>query len=534
VTVWAYADIWERIAAAQPERPALIQGSRVVTWGEFDHTADAIAAAMIAAGVGRQAKVACYLQNTPEYLIATYAAFKAGLAPFNVNYRYGPEELLYLLENADAEVVVFDADFSAKLDTVRDLLPRVKLWICVGHPVREWAASWADLAAYNIEGPVRAPWGRSGDDLLIIYTGGTTGMPKGVMWRQEDLWGATRYGAIPALNIPGLASPEDGPARAERLGRPVTLVGSPLMHATGLFAAIAALNNGGAAAFLPSRRFDPIELFDEAARLRASRISIVGMAFCTPMLEVLDLYPGRWDLSALRSIGSSGAMWSFENKQGLLRHLPHLTLADSFASSEAFGMGMSSSTAGGETQTAQFEVGEHCAVFNDDGIRVAPGSGERGRVAVGGHIPLGYYNDPAKTAQTFPVIEGRRWSMPGDWATVEADGTLNVLGRGNQCINTGGEKVFPEEVEEALKRHHAVRDAAVVGLPDPRFGETICALVELRPDTKPSAGDLAAFVRGQLADYKTPRQVIFVDTVNRAPNGKLDYKTLKDVAAERA
>jgi 3-oxocholest-4-en-26-oate---CoA ligase len=532
---WCYADIWERIAASQPDAPALIQGAKEVAWGDFDACADSLAATLLDAGLTHQSKVACYLHNSPAYLIGCYGAFKAGLVPFNVNYRYGAEELLYLLENADAEAVIFDAEFGARLDNIRDLLPRVKLWIAVGSPVRPWAESWSGIVGRRVEGAVRGHWGRSGDDLLIIYTGGTTGRPKGVMWRQDDLWGATKFGALPSLGIPPLDAPENAAGRAATLGGPITLVGSPLMHATGLMSAFGALSNGGAAAMLPSRRFDAMELFDEAERLHAARISVVGMAFATPMLEVLDLYPGRWDLSALKSIGSSGAMWSYENKQGLLSHLPHLTLADSFASSEAFGMGMSSSTAGGETQTARFAVGEHCAVFTEDLRRVTPGSGERGRVAVGGHIPLGYYNDEEKTAKTFPVIDGKRWSMPGDWATVDADGTLSVLGRGNQCINTGGEKVFPEEVEEALKRHGAVRDAAVVGLPDPRFGETICALVEIKSGAlRPEVDDLARFVRGQLADYKAPRRILFVPSIGRAPNGKLDYQALKERAGDMA
>jgi acyl-coenzyme A synthetase/AMP-(fatty) acid ligase len=252
------------------------------------------------------------------------------------------------------------------------------------------------------------------------------------------------------------------------------------------------------------------------------------------MLEALEANPGRWDLSCVLMIGSSGAMWNVENKRGLIRHLPQVTLMDSFASSEAFGMGVSTMTAAGETATAKFMLGENAAVFTEDGRRVQPGSGERGRSAVGGFIPLGYYNDPKKTAETFPTFEGRRWSMPGDWATVEADGSISLLGRGNQCINTGGEKVFPEEVEEALKRHGSVRDAAVVGLPHPRFGETICAVVELRKgEPQPPTEELRAFVRDQLADYKAPRTVLFVDSVGRAPNGKLDYKAVKALAVSR-
>jgi acyl-CoA synthetase (AMP-forming)/AMP-acid ligase II len=528
---WNNADIWDVIAAAQPEAPAVIHGERVVSWRDFSAQADALAAAMIAAGVSRQSKVATYLYNDPEYLIASYAAFKAGLAPFNVNYRYGPEELFYLLDNADAEVVVFDTVFTDKLDSLRDRLPKVKLWVSVGEPALDWADAYEDIVGKLVPGPVYAPWGRSGDDLLIIYTGGTTGMPKGVMWRQADIYGAGKYCANPAVGLPPIDSPETAGLRAAAIGRPGGLIGSPLMHATGLISAFTALSNGGAVVLLPSRKFDAAELWDEVERTGVSSIAIVGLAFATPMLEALDAHPGRWTLPELRAIGSSGAMWSYENKQSLLRHLPHVALFDRFASSEAFGMGMSISTAGGESQTAQFKVGELCAVFDEAGERVPPGSGARGRVAVGGPIPVGYYNDPAKTAATFPVIDGQRWSMPGDWATVDADGVLNLLGRGSQCINTGGEKVFPEEVEEALKRHPAIRDAAVVGLSEPRFGETICALVEPAPGAEPlSLDEVKAWVRTQLADYKAPRSVIWVDSVGRAPNGKLDYQAIKATA----
>ena len=533
---WVYADWWESIAAVQPDAPALIHGERVVSWGGLDAAADALARALLEAGLERQAKVAVYMHNSPEFVTAYAAAFKAGLVPFNVNYRYGPEELAYLLDNADAEAVVFDAEFAPKLDVIRERMSGVKLWIAVARPgetVPEWADCGNDIAARSEARGVKAPWGRSGDDLMLIYTGGTTGMPKGVMWRQADLIGATGFGAVPLLGLPPLESPADAGARALTGGRPVSLIASPMMHATGLMAAFGALNAGGAAAVLPSRRFDAVELWSEVERLRIARLSIVGLAFAQPMLEALDANPGRWDLTCVRLIGSSGSMWSTENKQGLLRHLPGATLVDAFASSEAFGMGGSQSTAGGEAQTARFTVGVNCAVFTEDGRRVEPGSGERGMTAVGGHIPLGYYKDPEKSARTFPTYEGRRWSIPGDWATVDGEGNLTLLGRGSQCINSGGEKVFPEEVEEALKRHPAVRDAAVVGLPDARFGERIAALVELSPGhDDPGSDGLRAYVRAQLADYKAPRDVALVDTVGRAPNGKLDYKAVKARALE--
>ena len=534
---WVYADCWESIAAAQPHEPALVQGAEVVRWGELDARADALARDLLAAGLSRQSKVGLLLYNSPEFMIGCYGAFKAGLAVFNINYRYGSEELYYLLENADAEALVFHVEFASRLEAIRTRLPLIKRWIAVeqpGHTVPDWATRFSSVVAEEGERGVRGPWGRSEDDLLIIYTGGTTGMPKGVMWRQGDLFGVSNYGANPILGIPPLDSPDRAGARALASGRPCSLLASPLMHATGLMGAVAALQAGGSAAFLPSRRFDAVELWDEVERLKVARISIVGLAFAEPMLEALEAHPARWDLSSVMVIGSSGSMWSRENKQALLRHLPQAVLADAFASSEAFGMGVSQSRAGEEEMTAKFTIGPNCAVFTEDGRRVTPGSGERGMAAVGGFTPTGYYKDPEKTAKSFPVIEGRRWSMPGDWATVEADGTLTLLGRGSQCINTGGEKVFPEEVEEALKRHPAVRDAAVVGLPDPRFGESVAALVELRAQVEdPGPDALAAHVRSQLATYKAPRVVMVVESVGRAPNGKLDYKAVKTTAQAR-
>jgi fatty-acyl-CoA synthase len=285
---------------------------------------------------------------------------------------------------------------------------------------------------------------------------------------------------------------------------------------------------------LPGRHFDAEQLWDEVHRHRVTSIAIVGLPFAQPMLEALERNPGRWDLSCIATIGSSGAMWSQENKRALLKFMPQAMLTDAFSSSEAVGMGMSVSLAANESQTAAFIAGPECAVFTEDHRRVQPGSGERGMTAVGGFLPLGYYKDEEKTRRTFITVEGKRWSIPGDWATVEADGSLRLLGRGSVCINTGGEKVFPEEVEEALKRHPAVRDAAAIGMPDPRFGERVCAVVELQPGaSEPSLSELAAHVKAHLADYKAPRALVILDSLQRAPNGKLDYKTVKARALER-
>jgi len=533
VSGWNYADLWESVAAAVPDRHAQIRGERVVTWAEFDRRANAIAQALLDAGLTRQAKVAAYLYNAPEYIETYFAAFKAGLVPVNTNYRYVAEELIYLFDNADAEAVVFHTDFTPTVEQIRGRLPKVKLWIAVAQPgatAPTFAADYETLAG-RATGRVEGPWGRSGDDLLILYTGGTTGMPKGVMWRQDDLFNVLGAGGNLMLDIPPLASVEEAGTRAKVMPPLLNIAAAPLMHGTAQFTALMSLTNGGTVAQLPSLKFNAIEFWNEAERLKAGSAAIVGMAFAQPMLEALDANPGRWDLSSLIRLGSSGTVWSMENKQGLLRHLPHMGIFDSLGSSEAVGLGASASAAGAETETARFMLGVNTAVFTDDGRRVEPGSGERGLLAVSGFIPVGYYKDADKTARTFWEVEGRRWSVPGDWATVEIDGSLKLLGRGSQVINTGGEKVFPEEVEEILKLHPEVRDAAVVGVPDPRFGERICAVIEPQPGAAPTLEDLTPLVREHLAGYKTPRCLV-LSPVHRAPNGKLDYKAMKALALE--
>ncbi len=533
MSVWSYANIWESVADAMPGEPAFIQGHTELGWRDFDAAANGLAAMFLEDGLERRAKVAVYTQNCAEYLTAYFAAFKAGMVPFNVNYRYGSAEIAYLLDNADAEAVVFEAGYAPVIAPVRAQLPLVKRWIAIarsGEPVPEWATAHASITPSNRR--VVAPWGRSGDDMMFIYTGGTTGMPKGVMWRQGDLLARGNYGANPLTGVGPLASADEAGARAKALPvRPKAVIAPPLMHGTGMLTAMATLTAGGTVILLPQGHFDPAALWDLAAHYKASRLTIVGQPFAQPLLEALDANPGRWDLSAMVAITSSGAMWSRENKLGLIRHMPQVMLSDAFSSSEALGLGTSIMTAGAEIGTAKFALGPDCALFTEDGRRVVPGSAERGRVAVSGQLPVGYYKDPVKSAATFPEIEGRRWSIPGDWAEVAADGTLTLLGRGSQCINTGGEKVFPEEVEEALKRHPAVRDAAVTGLPDTRFGERVVALVDLMASVQPpEAGALIDHVKALLAHYKAPRHILIVDSVARAPNGKLDYKIVKERA----
>ena len=536
MTGWTYADVWEEIVAAVPERMALVQGDRVVSWGEFDARANAIAAFLLEAGLSHQSKVAAYLYNAPEYLETYYAAFKLGLVPVNTNYRYGDQELTYLFDNADAEAVVFHASFAPQVDQIRGRLPKVRTWLAVpeaGHPAPEWAVDYEQIAAAGAPRAI-APWGRSGDDLIFMYTGGTTGMPKAVMWRQEDHFKSIGGGQDLIENLPPLETPAEAGQRALATGARgphMAMAAAPLMHAVAQNTALAVLTRGEAVALLPSRRFDAAELWDEVERLHAISIVIVGQAFAAPMLDALEAEPTRWNLSSLRRIGSAGTVWSQENKEGLLTYVPpECVLYDLLGSSEAPGIGGSYSRAGAAAETARFVAGPNTAAFTEDGRRIEPGTGEQGLLAVAGLVPVGYYKDPEKSAQTFREFEGRRWSIPGDFATVEADGTIKLLGRGSQVINTGGEKVFPEEVEEALKRHPAIRDAVVVGVADARFGERICAVVELTPGAPtPSLPEVAAHVRQHLADYKAPRELVVAPT-GRSPSGKVDYKAAKALA----
>jgi fatty-acyl-CoA synthase len=532
-----YADIFEAVAARVPDRPCQIRGERVITWGEFDRRSNAIGNDLLVAGLGHQAKVAAYLYNGVEYMETYVAAFKAGMAPVNTNYRYGPDEIVYLFDNADAEAVVFHASFAGLLEGVRDRLPKVKRWYVVADETGDgppWAMSYEQVIGGGDTGRVVPPWGRSGDDLLLLYTGGTTGMPRGVMWRQDDLFNVLGAGGQVLLGIPPVESVDELAARIDP-AQPsfATLVACPLMHGTGQLSSLVTMALGGAIVSLPSRHLDAAELWDEVVERRATSIVIVGQAFAGPMLDELDAHPGERDLSSVQVITSSGVMWNEENKAGLLRHIPQAILFDSYGSSEGVGLGGSVSVGGAAAPTAKFMLGPSCAVFTDDGRRVQPGSGEQGMVAISGYIPLGYYKDPVKTAQTFRTFEDRRWSVPGDWAKVTDDGTLHLLGRGSVCINTGGEKVFPEEVEEVLKTHASVRDAVAVGVQDARFGETICAVVEAEEDSTLDLGTLADHVRTTLAPYKAPRHLVVVDTIGRAPNGKVDYKRLKSLAAEQ-
>ncbi len=535
-----FGSAWEVVADHASDRLALASGEVNRTWGEFEDRASRIAGALAAAGVGPGDNVACALYNGNEYLEAEFAAFKLRAAPCNVNYRYVERELEYLVDNSDSKAVFFDSALTERFDSIQAGLTKVRQWIHVGAGE---CPSWADRYESLVASSSSAPRiDRSGDDLWILYTGGTTGNPKGVMWPQANLVQlAGRQFAALGLELPeNLAQIPAALDAIDALGAtPVQLAASPLMHGTAGIGALFNLFMGGAVATLTSRSFDAAELWRVVEGVRCTTISIVGDVFSLPMVEVLDSAEQSGkpiDLSSVSRVSSSGVMWSQPVKDRLLAHAQAqgsaLACHDSLGASEGVGFGAKLSGGDDDTTTATFTLGPNAALFSADGVRIQPGSDEAGLLAVTGPIPLGYYGDPVKTAETFRTYEGQRWSIPGDWARVDSDGIVTLMGRGSVSINTAGEKVFPEEVEEALKLLPEVIDASVVGLPDPKWGSAVTAVVEFSPEAAISDEDVISALRSLLSGYKLPKKIVRVESLYRSPNGKSDYKWATKVAAE--
>lgn len=526
---WNYGDILDTIVTIlPPDRPALVHGDRVITWSELDRRSNNLARALLSHGAQTGDKVAFYMRNRVEYMETLAACFRARLTHVNVNYRYKADEVFYIFDNSDAAIVVYGSEFRETIEAIRDRLTKVKLFVEINEN------GDAPAFAKNYEALSTSGSGenlgieRAGDDMLFLYTGGTTGMPKGVMWthdghRNAALNGARRLGPVPETLEELVEAIKVGPA-------PVVLPACPLMHGTGLFTAIGAMANGGTVVTLDNASFDAGELWAVVARNGVTSISIVGDAFAKPMLKALDEAPGKYDTSSLATTVSSGVMWSVEVKRGLLKHIPQVALVDSFGASEAINFGSSIMTAEGEIKTAKFQIGEQCRVFDEQDEPVQPGSGKSGIIAMGGSLPLGYYKDPQKTASTFRTIAGHRYAIPGDWCIVEEDGTLTLLGRGSVCINTAGEKVYPEEVEEVLKQHPSVEDALVIGMPDEKWGQAVTGVVKVAHGVHFDEEELRAYVRANLAGYKTPKRIIISSIPFRAPNGKADYKSITEFA----
>ncbi|HLZ83552.1 MAG TPA: AMP-binding protein [Caulobacteraceae bacterium] len=534
---WHVASIWETVADTVPDAPAVADGEVRRSWRDYEDRAARIAGALAAAGHGPGCKVAVYAHNSNAFLEAYFGAFKLRGVPVNVNYRYTESELTYLLGNADAEALVFDARFAAKVEAIRPRLPLLRTLI----EIEDGSGLHLD-GAWRLEEAIAThdPYPRqvyAEDDLFILYTGGTTGMPKGVMSLMGD---RARVGVAQAFNAQGLPPPstrDELVASIRRLhaeGRaPVSLVACPLMHGTGLTGGAHRPHLAGACAVtLRAEHFDAHALWRVVEREKVTQIAIVGDTFARPMLAALEAAAAQrrpYDLASLKAIVSAGVMFSREVKEGLLT-FADITIHDAMAATEGAMATSIVSRAAPPVDTANFARNPLTRVFDDNDREILPGSEAIGMVAAGGPGPMGYYKDPEKTARTFRVIGGQRYAFPGDYAKVAADGSLILLGRGSNCINTGGEKVFPEEVEEALKAHPDVEDCLVVGVPDERFGQRITAVLSLADGRALDEAGLLAFVRTRLAGYKTPRRLIVVDHVQRAPSGKADYAWARDVA----
>jgi len=534
-----FASVWESIADVIGDETAVVHGDTRRSWSEYDERAARMAAAYVAAGLGSDSKIGLYMYNGNEYLEAQYGGFKMRGVPVNVNYRNLDEELWYLLDNSDAEALVFHSSLGDRVARVVDRLPKLKLLVEVddGGPgqVPGALAYEAVLAGHDPMPRIS----RAEDDIYMLYTGGTTGMPKGVMYAMGGMTGGFVTSGFPLL---GLAAPSDASeiaalvkGAAESGNRLISIPAAPLMHGTGVWlGAFIPHLAGGVVTTLQNRSLDADELLRLVEAEAVTNLTIVGDAFAKPIIRALDaaVAAGRpYDTSSLKMVISSGVMWTAEVKEQLLDRVEQLVLLDAIGSTEG-SMGMSITMKGLPPSTAKFSQMPTTKVFTDDDREVQPGSGEIGMVAAGGNVPFGYFKDPEKSARTFRVINGQRYSFPGDLAMVADDGSLILLGRGSQVINSGGEKIFPEEVEEAVKRVAGVHDCLVVGIDDEKFGQAVTAVVSLNEGAAATEGEIIAGVKGQLAGFKAPKRVVFVSQVPRAPNGKADYKAAKQHALD--
>ena len=534
-----FASVWESIADVIGDETAVVHGDTRRSWSEYDERAARMAAAYVAAGLGSDSKIGLYMYNGNEYLEAQYGGFKMRGVPVNVNYRYLDEELWYLLDNSDAEALVFHSSLGDRVARVVDRLPKLKLLVEVddGGPGQVPGAQAYEAVLAGHDPMPRIS--RAEDDIYMLYTGGTTGMPKGVMYAMGGMTGGFVTSGFPLL---GLAAPSDASeiaalvkGAAEAGNRLISIPAAPLMHGTGVWlGAFIPHLAGGVVTTLQNRSLDADELLRLVEAEAVTNLTIVGDAFAKPIIRALDaaVAAGRpYDTSSLKMVISSGVMWTAEVKEQLLDRVEQLVLLDAIGSTEG-SMGMSITMKGLPPSTAKFSQMPTTKVFTDDDREVQPGSGEIGMVAAGGNVPFGYFKDPEKSARTFRVINGQRYSFPGDLAMVADDGSLILLGRGSQVINSGGEKIFPEEVEEAVKRVAGVHDCLVVGIDDEKFGQAVTAVVSLNEGAAATEGEIIAGVKGQLAGFKAPKRVVFVSQVPRAPNGKADYKAAKQHALD--
>jgi acyl-CoA synthetase (AMP-forming)/AMP-acid ligase II len=533
------ADLYECVADHVPEREALVAGDRRLTYRELDQRANRLAHSLAAAGVGPDDRVGLYLYTCAEYLETMLACFKIRAVPANINYRYVEDELAYLLGDAGLKGLVYSPDLRARVDACRSQAAFPRLAVEVGP---EYEALVAAGSAERDFGP------RSADDHYLLYTGGTTGLPKGVVWRQEDMFFATMGGGN--AGGPPLSDPQEiGPTvlvnRRQRLNallppddpgpeRYTTMALGPLIHGAGQWSAWGSFLSGGRVVLYLPRTMDMAIVLRLIEEEEITSLNLVGDATARPLAEELEANPGKYRTASLLLLGSGGSILSADVKERLFAALPSvLGITEAIGSSESPVQGVAMARPGQAQTSLTFAARPETMVVDEDLRPIAPGSGQVGRLATRGRVPLGYHGDPEKTARTFVEIDGQRWALPGDMATIDADGTIHLLGRGSLCINTGGEKVYPEEVEGTLKLHPAIADAVVVGVADPRWGQAVAAVVQLdaaaESDGLPLA-DLQDWCRTRLAGYKVPRSLHLVDEVQRSAAGKADYAWAKDIA----
>ncbi|MFG2594813.1 acyl-CoA synthetase [Streptomyces sp. NPDC048462] len=530
------ADLFESVVDAVPEREALVYldhpgtgAERRLTYAELDAAANRVAHHLIGAGITPGEHLGLHLYNGVEYLQTVLACLKARIVPVNVNYRYVEEELVYLYRDADLAALVFDAEFDERVAAAAPQAPELRHLVRVGTPEQGVpgpdAVAFAAAEAEGAPGRGFAP--RSPDDQFIIYTGGTTGMPKGVMWRQEDLFFSGLGGGAPTGEA--VKTPQELAERVAAGGEGITFFPTPpLMHGTSTLTAFIGFNFGQRVVL--HRKFVPHEVLRTIEREKVTSVSLVGDAMLRPLIDALKGPLKGTDCSSMFSVSSSGAVMSDSVRAEFQALVPNVMLLNNFGSSES-GFNGTATADSGPKNGFRLRMNSRTAVVDPATFELAA-PGVPGRIAQRGHVPLGYYNDPRKTAETFFRKGEERWVLLGDMATVDAEGIVTVLGRGSQCINTGGEKVYPEEVEQALKAHPDVYDALVAGAPDARWGSQVAAVVQLREGADvPSLDDVQAHCRTRLAGYKIPRHLVIAPQIRRSPSGKADYRWARSVVA---
>ncbi len=516
------ADVWEMAADAVPDREALVVGGRRLTYAQLEDRVNRLANHLADRGIGAGDHVGLYLENCTEYVEAMLAAFKLRAVPINVNHRYVADELRYLLQNSDSVAVLTQPSLAPIVAAVVDDAAGVRFTLVTGDAY-DAALAAAPAARPSVE--------RSDDDHYIIYTGGTTGLPKGVVWRHVDAFYACIGGGDPMRLHGAVDGPGELPGRIT--DSPICYLPlAPMMHAAAQWTSLSWLFSGSKVVLMPGS-LDPDAVWRTVERERVNGLTVVGDAVARPLLDAWDR-AGGYDASSLFSFSNGGAPMSPATRERVFATLPHVIVADGFGSSEAGTQGSMRMVAADRPAGASLvrfdEPAKPTIVVDADGNEVSPGSGVVGQVLAGGRLPLGYYHDPDKTAAAFVDRGGERWLVTGDMATVGVDGAIELLGRGSVAVNTGGEKVFPEEVEAVLKTHASVYDCLVVGVPDERWGSAVTAVVQPVEGTTPTLGDLAAHCKSHMASYKTPRHVVVVDRVVRSPSGKADYRWARTTA----